>query len=101
VAGQAEEEKGESEVMEEEAVAVEEVMEPREVLVILAVSEMLGSPDVVATLTALGMLDIVEEARVMVEMEQHESHDISDIPEDDPEPDDLPEPSDLDDGEDA
>ena len=76
-------------------------MEPREVLVILAVSEMLGSPDVVATLTALGMLDIVEEARVMVEMEQHESHDISDIPEDDPEPDDLPEPSDLDDGEDA
>lgn len=101
MAGQAEEEKGESEVMEEEAVAVEEVMEPREVLVILAVSEMLGSPDVVATLTALGMLDIVEEARVMVEMEQHESHDISDIPEDDPEPDDLPEPSDLDDGEDA
>jgi hypothetical protein len=72
--------------MEEEA---EEVMDAREVLVFLAMNEMSGSADVIETLTALGMADVIAEAKILAEMEESEDQDPDDVPLDDPEPDDI------------
>jgi len=70
--------------------AEEEVMDAREILVVLVMNEMAGSADVVSTLTALGMTDIIEEARIMSEMEGDELQDPDEVPLDDPDPDELP-----------
>ena len=72
--------------MEEEA---EEVMDAREVLVFLAMNEMSGSADVIETLMALGMADVIAEAKILAEMEESEDQDPDDVPLDDPEPDDI------------
>lgn len=70
----------------------EEQISHRETLVVLAMYEMLGDASVVGTLLALGMTDIVEEARALAQMERDEGGP-DDEPLEDPEADgEFPEP---------
>lgn len=79
--------------MDESDDGIEGEMGEREVLVTLAMMELLGSVSVVDTLVALGMTDIVEEARILADMEAEEDGDFLE----DPEPDaEFPDPSDDD-----
>jgi hypothetical protein len=67
---------------------VEEAIDLRDVLVTLAMQELLGEKSVIDVLVSLGMSDVVEDARELLLMEQEE--EIDSDPLDDPEPDDLP-----------
>lgn len=73
---------GEKEVIEDE-------LTYRDVLLTLAMDQLeTGAPvDVIATLLALGMGDVVKAAEIAQEIESDEGED--DLPVDDPEPDDV------------